>query len=104
METGSLNVDLQPEYVRCTIKDKVTQLMLPEEILVEKSQVQRSTTTGALVVTCPKANFDELVAKDKRYAELREEREKKKKLEELNKPITKAEVVKKTDETLKKWE
>lgn len=39
MDTNSLNVDLQPEYVRCDIKGKITQLLIPEEILVEKSLV-----------------------------------------------------------------
>jgi protein TilB len=35
MDTNSLNVDLHPDYVRCDIKGKITQLVIPEEILVE---------------------------------------------------------------------
>lgn len=46
MDTSLLDVDLQPDYVRISVKDKVTQLSMPEEILVERSTVQRSATTG----------------------------------------------------------
>jgi hypothetical protein len=60
METNSLNVDLHPDYVRCDIKGKITQLVIPEEILVEQSKVQRSQTTGALVVTCLKADHEQI--------------------------------------------
>lgn len=104
MDTGSLNVDLHPDFVRCTIKDKVTQLLIPEEILVEKSQVQRSTTTGALVITCQKANADEIAARQKRYDLMKEEALKRKQAKELDKPIK--EIVKevKPDQTLKQWE
>lgn len=42
MDTNSLNVDLHPDYVRCDIKGKITQLLIPEDILVEQSKVQRS--------------------------------------------------------------
>merc|ERR1719321_548151 len=31
LDTGSLDVDVNPMYVRCVIKDKVTQLKLPAE-------------------------------------------------------------------------
>ena len=37
MDTSMLNVDLQPTYVRVDVKGKITQLCMPEEILVEKS-------------------------------------------------------------------
>ena len=48
LETQHINVDLQPDYVRLDIKGRITQLTHPENILVEKSKVQRSTTTGVL--------------------------------------------------------
>jgi len=48
MDTSAINVDLQPNYVRLDIKGRITQLSIPEDILVEKSKVQRSTTTGCL--------------------------------------------------------
>ena len=54
------------------------------------------------MITCPKANVDELVAREKRIAEFREEREKKKMMAELNKPIEKSvKMEAKVDHTLK---
>jgi hypothetical protein len=49
---------LNPDYVRLDIKDRITQLSIPENILVEKSKVQRSTTTGVLQLTMPKMALD----------------------------------------------
>jgi len=37
MATDSLNVDLQPQYVRVDVKGKITQIRFDEEILVERS-------------------------------------------------------------------
>ena len=42
MDTSLLEVDLQPQYIRVDIKGKITQIVFPEEIMVEKSKVQRS--------------------------------------------------------------
>ena len=60
MNTDSLNVDLQPQYVRVDVKGKITQVRFDEEILVERSSVQRSQTTGWLCITMPKANYDQI--------------------------------------------
>ena len=60
MDTSMLNVDLQPTFVRVDVKGKVTQIRFDEEILVERSQVQRSQTTGWLCITMPRANIDEI--------------------------------------------
>lgn len=57
LDTSLLNVELYPKFVRVDVKDKITQIIFPEEIICEKSKIQRSTTTGALVITCHKANF-----------------------------------------------
>jgi len=46
MDTSLVDIDLNPLYIRVTAKGKVTQLKFWEEIIVEKSKVQRSTTTG----------------------------------------------------------
>jgi len=73
MDTSSLNVELEPEYVRCEVKGKITQLSLPEEILCEKSVVQRSQTTGSLMITCPKANITKIEAQRMRMATKKEE-------------------------------
>jgi protein TilB len=42
MDTSMLNVDVQPTYVRCVIKDKVTQLHWPDEVMVDSCKIQRS--------------------------------------------------------------
>ena len=39
MSTDSLNVDLQPTFVRVDIKGKITQIRFDEDILVEQSQI-----------------------------------------------------------------
>lgn len=59
MTTDALNVDLQPQYVRVDIKGKITQIRFDEDILVERSSIQRSTTTGWLCITMPRQDFDE---------------------------------------------
>lgn len=53
--------------------------------MVEKSSVQRSQTTGALKLTMPKARMSEIEARNLKYAKQREEREKQKVLEQLEK-------------------
>jgi protein TilB len=53
LETGSLDVDVNPLYVRCVVKEKVTQLKLPAEVSPDASKVQRSKTTGALHIVMP---------------------------------------------------
>ncbi len=42
MSTTLINIDLNPTYVRMDIKGKTTQLLIPEEIIVEKSKSERS--------------------------------------------------------------
>ncbi|PFH33009.1 hypothetical protein BESB_082080 [Besnoitia besnoiti] len=54
--TSAIDVDVHPDYVRCTIKGKVTQLRLPAEVLVDESQVQRSKATGHLRIVMPLVN------------------------------------------------
>jgi len=51
-------VDLNPQYVRVVVKDKATQLKFSYEVIVEKSVIQRSTTTGHLVVKCPIQGYE----------------------------------------------
>jgi len=62
MDTQQIDVDLQPEYVRLDVKGRITQLIHPEEILVEKTKVQRSTTTGVLCLTMAKATITDIEA------------------------------------------
>eukprot|EP00041_Stephanoeca_diplocostata_P015159 m.287544 g.287544 ORF g.287544 m.287544 type:complete len:217 (-) comp19949_c0_seq2:705-1355(-) len=56
LDTSQIDLDVQPQYVRATIKDKVFQLCLPEEISPDASKAERSKITGHLVVTMPKVN------------------------------------------------
>lgn len=55
LDTSLIDVDLQPSYVRITIKGKVLQLLLPAEVNPDKAIAQRSTTTGHLKLIMPKA-------------------------------------------------
>lgn len=51
MGTDSLDVDVNPWYVRVVCKEKLTQLRLPAEVAVDTAKVQRSKATGALKIT-----------------------------------------------------
>ncbi|KOB66016.1 Leucine-rich repeat-containing protein 6 [Operophtera brumata] len=56
LDTSLVDVDVQPNYVRVTIKGKIFQLHLPEEVNTTNSTAQRSQTSGRLTITMPKAN------------------------------------------------
>ncbi|XP_067125353.1 dynein axonemal assembly factor 11 [Centruroides vittatus] len=64
LDTSLLDVDVQPFYVRVYVKQKVFQLCLPEEVFTSHSKVQRSQTTGHLLITMPKTK--ELLKKEKK--------------------------------------
>lgn len=53
MDTSLLDVDVQPTYVRVTIKGEILQLVLPAEVQSDQSVAQRSLASGDLVVTMP---------------------------------------------------
>ncbi|CAF3727515.1 unnamed protein product [Rotaria sordida] len=54
MDTSLIDVDVQPTYVRATIKGKILQLVLSEEVNTTLSAAERSKTTGHLVIKMPK--------------------------------------------------
>ncbi|KAJ8397385.1 hypothetical protein AAFF_G00439340 [Aldrovandia affinis] len=54
MDTSLLDVDVQPTYIRVTVKGKTFQLVLPAEVRPDSSIAKRSQTTGHLLVTMPK--------------------------------------------------
>jgi len=56
MDSSLINVDVQPNYVRVTLKGKSLQLALSEEVMPDASTAQRSQTTGYLVLKMPKVN------------------------------------------------
>eukprot|EP00927_Polykrikos_kofoidii_P071574 TRINITY_DN67832_c0_g1_i1.p1 TRINITY_DN67832_c0_g1~~TRINITY_DN67832_c0_g1_i1.p1 ORF type:complete len:420 (+),score=81.88 TRINITY_DN67832_c0_g1_i1:109-1368(+) len=53
LDTSKLDVDVNPLYVRIVIKEKLTQLKLPQEVRPDASKVQRSRTTGKLHIQMP---------------------------------------------------
>lgn len=55
MDSSLVDVDVQPTYVRVTLKGKSLQLALSEEVRPDASTAKRSQTTGHLVITMPKA-------------------------------------------------
>ncbi|KAL2621935.1 hypothetical protein R1flu_002140 [Riccia fluitans] len=54
LDTSLIDVDVQPSWLRILVKGKLLQLKLPCEVKTDESFVQRSTTTGRLLVTMPK--------------------------------------------------
>ena len=54
MDTSLIGVDIQPNYVRVTLKGKALQLALNQEIKPDSSTAKRSQTTGYLVINMPK--------------------------------------------------
>lgn len=81
MDTSMLNVDVQPNYVRVEVKEKVTQIPWPDEVMVDTCSIQRSQTTGALCVTATKVNCDVILMKTEQQKKWKEERKKREQLE-----------------------
>lgn len=52
-----IDADIQPNYVRVTAKQKIFQLALDQEIRTSDSTIQRSQTTGHLLIIMPKLHF-----------------------------------------------
>nr|CAD7437722.1 unnamed protein product [Timema bartmani] len=56
LDTSLIDVDIHPNYAKVTIKGKVLQIVFDKEIKCGSTVVQRSQTTGHLVLTMPKVN------------------------------------------------
>lgn len=54
LDTSLIDVDLQPKYVRVTVKQKIFQIALNDEIKISESTTQRSQMTGNLLIIMPK--------------------------------------------------
>ncbi|CAH0546492.1 unnamed protein product [Brassicogethes aeneus] len=65
LDTNLIDVDLQPIYVKITIKGKVFQIVFAEEVITHKSTALRSQITGHLVLTMPKANYKKPLTQNK---------------------------------------
>uniref|UniRef100_A0A667Z6I3 Leucine-rich repeat-containing protein 6 n=1 Tax=Myripristis murdjan TaxID=586833 RepID=A0A667Z6I3_9TELE len=57
LDTSLMDVDVQPTYVRVTVKGKIFQLVVPAEVKPDSSTAKRSQTTGHLLVTMPKVRL-----------------------------------------------
>ena len=58
MDTSLVDVDVQPNYVRVTMKGKILQLRLNSEVKPDSSTAKRSQVTGHLLVMMPKVIED----------------------------------------------
>lgn len=58
LETSLIDVDIEPNYVRVTVKEKIFQMALNEEVRISDATSKRSQTTGDLLITMPKLDFD----------------------------------------------
>ncbi|XP_019549584.2 protein tilB [Aedes albopictus] len=56
LDTSYIEVDAQPNYIRATIKGRIFQLALKDEIKTDTSTCKRSTTTGHMLIVMPKLN------------------------------------------------
>lgn len=54
MDTSLIDVDVQPYYIRATIKKKVFQMTLSDEVRTGLTTLQRSMITGHLLIVMPK--------------------------------------------------
>ena len=55
LDSSLLELDVQPTYLRATIRGRIFQLRFLEEVSPDSGQAQRSQTTGHLVLTLPRA-------------------------------------------------
>lgn len=56
MDTSLIDIDVQPTYVRVTLKGKSLQISFSEDVKPDASTAKRSQTTGHLVINMPKLN------------------------------------------------
>ncbi|VVC32578.1 Hypothetical protein CINCED_3A001006 [Cinara cedri] len=54
MDTDEIDVDVQPKYVRVTVRKKILQLVLEDEVKVDESNAKRLIGSKLLEITMPK--------------------------------------------------
>ena len=54
MDPSQFEVDVEPNYVRITVKGKVFQLRLDSEVRCDAATAERTEATGKLTVTMPR--------------------------------------------------
>ncbi|KND04944.1 hypothetical protein, variant [Spizellomyces punctatus DAOM BR117] len=62
VDTSLIDVDVQPTWLRISVKGKILQLVLDEEVQTENVLCERSRVTGWLAVTMVKAHVDKTKA------------------------------------------
>ncbi|KAI8803598.1 hypothetical protein BJ742DRAFT_828116 [Cladochytrium replicatum] len=60
VETSQIDVDVHPTWIRVTVKGKILQLLLPEEVCSSETHCERSTATGHLAITMVKGSESNL--------------------------------------------
>ncbi|XP_060070361.1 uncharacterized protein LOC132550333 [Ylistrum balloti] len=91
MDTSLIDADVQTNYVRITLKGKIFQLCLDEDVNADSSTAKRSQITGHLLVTMPKAKPLLTASKPKSVQEKNKENKENKKTEKQNTGKTKEE-------------
>uniref|UniRef100_A0A7S1NQN3 Dynein axonemal assembly factor 11-like CS domain-containing protein n=1 Tax=Eutreptiella gymnastica TaxID=73025 RepID=A0A7S1NQN3_9EUGL len=81
ISTPLIECDVNPTYIRITIKEKVLQLVLPAEVCAEKATLSRGAVDGRLLVKMPIANYDLETAKWREEL-IKKSKEKERKTEE----------------------
>lgn len=61
MDTSLIDVDVQTNYVRVTVKGKIFQIAFNEEVKPDEAVVQRSQITGHLLIQLKKLKANELL-------------------------------------------
>uniref|UniRef100_A0A1A9VRL4 Dynein axonemal assembly factor 11-like CS domain-containing protein n=1 Tax=Glossina austeni TaxID=7395 RepID=A0A1A9VRL4_GLOAU len=62
MDTSYIKVDVDVNYIRVTVKGKIFQIALTEEVKPSEAKTQRSQITGQLVVKAPKLHINEALS------------------------------------------
>lgn len=62
LDTSHLNVDVEVNYIRVTVKGKIFQIALNEEVKPSDAVVKRSQLTGELVVAVPKLHTNQVLS------------------------------------------
>lgn len=57
LDTSLIDVDVQPNYIRVAVKQKIIQLALDQEVRTSDSTSQRSQATGHLLIIMPKLQY-----------------------------------------------
>lgn len=62
MDTSELDVDVQPTFVRVTVRKKILQLALDEEVKIDESNAKRLIGSKLLEITMPKVSYILLIS------------------------------------------